>query len=208
MAGIFGGLQSLHTDSFDEVFSVPTSEAARIAVATQNILREEAHLTDVIDPLGGSYYIEQLTDQMQDKIEAIIARIDAAGGMGRAVEQGLVQRMIGESAFATQARIESGEQTVVGVNAYQVDENPEDYRVLEYPEPAKIDAQIAALKAFKSARSEAAVGAALDSLSRTAQSDGNVFGAVVEAADARVTHGEICASLRRELGFGQPLTVV
>ena len=208
MAGIFGGLQSLHTDSFDEVFSVPTSEAARIAVATQNILREEAHLTDVIDPLGGSYYIEQLTDQMQDKIEAIIARIDAAGGMGRAAEQGLVQRMIGESAFATQARIESGEQTVVGVNAYQVDENPEDYRVLEYPEPAKIDAQIAALKAFKSARSEAAVGAALDSLSRAAQSDGNVFGAVVEAADAGVTHGEICASLRRELGFGQPLTVV
>ena len=78
MAGISGGLQSLHTDSYDEVVSVPTAEAARIAVATQNILREEAHLTDVIDPLGGSYYVEELTDQMQEQIEAVLARIDAA----------------------------------------------------------------------------------------------------------------------------------
>ncbi|MGH8676581.1 MAG: methylmalonyl-CoA mutase family protein, partial [Burkholderiales bacterium] len=86
MAGIFGGLQSLHTDGYDEVFSTPAAEAARIAVATQNILREEAHLTDVIDPLGGSYYLEALTDRMQERIEAIIAKIDAAGGMYRAVE--------------------------------------------------------------------------------------------------------------------------
>ena len=209
IAGIFGGLQSLHTDSFDEVFSVPTAEAAQIAVATQNILREEAHLTDVIDPLGGSYYIETLTDRMQEEIEAIIAQIDAAGGMGRAVEQGLVQRMIGESAYATQQKIERGEQTVVGVNAYQVDENPEDYRVLEYPERSRIDAHVGALKDFKATRSAAAVSSALDALSRAAQSSrDNVFGAVVDAADAGVTHGEICARLRRELGFGQPLSFV
>ena len=145
---------------------------------------------------------------MQQKIEAIIAKIDAAGGMGNAVGNGLVQRMIGESAFATQQKIESGEETVVGVNKYQSDENPDDYRVLEYPAREKIDAQIATLQAFKAARSSTAVSGALDTLARAANGDGNMFGAVVEAADAGATHGEICASLRRELGFGQPLSVV
>ena len=149
MAGIFGGLQSLHTDSYDEVLSVPTAEAARIAVATQNVLREEAQLTDVIDPLGGSYYLETLTDQMEEKIESIIARIDAAGGMYRAVEQGLVQRMIGDSALAFQKRVESGEQTVVGVNAYQVEEDAGAYPVLEYPARERIDAQLARLADYK-----------------------------------------------------------
>jgi len=96
MGGIFGGLQSLHTDGYDEVFSTPSAEAARIAVATQNILREEAHLTEVIDPLGGSYYVESLTDQMEQKINTIISMIDEAGGMYKAVEKGIVQRMIGE----------------------------------------------------------------------------------------------------------------
>ena len=134
MAGIFGGLQSLHTDGYDEAVSVPTAEAARIAIATQNILREEAQLTDVIDPLGGSYYVETLTDRMQEEIEAVIARIDAAGGMYQAVEKGLVQQMIGESALAHQLKIESGEQTVVGVNAYQIDEDPQEYRSQPYPD--------------------------------------------------------------------------
>ena len=134
---------------------MPGAEAARIAIATQNILREEAQLTDVIDPLGGSYYVETLTDRMQAEIEAVIARIDAAGGMYKAVEDGLVQRMIGESALAHQSKIESGEQTVVGVNAYQVEEDPHDYRSQPYPEPASIDAQIARLKAFKRNRSNA-----------------------------------------------------
>jgi len=212
MAGIFGGLQSLHTDSYDELFAVPGEEAARIAIATQNILREEAHLTDVIDPLGGSYYVEQLTDEMEAKIEALIARIDAAGGMSAAVESGLVQRLIGDSALRFQQAVEAKEQIVVGVNAYQVDENPDDYRVPPYPESAVIVAQIAKLKAFKAERPQGAVATALDGLARAAQSSpssgANVFGAVVDAASAGVTHGEICACLRRELGFGQPLTIV
>jgi len=191
------------------VFSVPSVDAARIAVATQNILREEARLIDVIDPLGGSYYVEEMTDRMQQKIEAIIEEIDAVGGMAKAAEQGLVQRMIGESAFAAQQRIESGEQSVIGVNAFRFDENPEDYRVLEYPEPARIAAQIARLAEFKAQRSSAATAKALDALARAAQSPKeNVFAAVVVAADAGVTHGEICACLRRELGFGQPLSIV
>ncbi|MGH8674490.1 MAG: acyl-CoA mutase large subunit family protein [Burkholderiales bacterium] len=208
MAGIFGGLQSLHTDGYDEVFSTPAAEAARIAVATQNILREEAHLTDVIDPLGGSYYVEALTDRMQEKIEAIIAEIDAAGGMYRAVEQGLVQRMIGESAFAFQQRVERGEQAVVGVNAYRIEEDPDAYGVLEYPERVRMEAHVTRVREYKAGRSNDAARKALDALARAAQGRENVMARIVEAAAAGATHGEICASLRRELGFGQPLTIV
>lgn len=209
MAGIFGGLQSLHTDGYDEVFSTPTTEAARIAVATQNILREEAHLTDVIDPLGGSFYVESLTDQMQEKIESIIDLIDAAGGMYSAVGKGLVQQMIGQSALKFQKKIDSGEQTVVGVNAYKVDENPETYPSLEYPDRLRMNAQVERLVQFKVSRSASSVQNSLDSLARTANTmDGNVFEQVVAAAEAGATHGEICGTLRRELGFGHPLTVV
>lgn len=208
MAGIFGGLQSLHTDGYDEAVSVPTAEAARIAIATQNILREEAQLTDVIDPLGGSYYVEALTDRMQEQIEAVIARIDAVGGMYQAVEKGLVQQMIGESAMAHQSKIESGEQTVVGVNAYRIEEDANEYRSQPYPDPAAVAAQIARLKAFKLNRSAAATGKALDALARAAQGTDNVMASIVAAVDAGATHGEVCAALRRELGFGQPLAVV
>ena len=209
MAGIFGGLQSLHTDGYDEVFSTPTTEAARIAVAAQNILREEAHLTDVIDPLGGSYYVESLTDQMQQKIEAIIDLIDAAGGMYKAVEQGLVQKMIGDSALAFQKRVDAGAETVVGVNKYTVEEDAADYPALDYPDRARMDAYLTRLKAFKAERSAAAVDKALAALAAAAQSKrDNVFAQVVAAAEASATHGEICATLRREMGFGQPLTIV
>jgi methylmalonyl-CoA mutase, N-terminal domain len=208
MAGIFGGLQSLHTDAYDEVLSVPTAEAARIAVATQNVLREEAHLTDVIDPLGGSYYVEALTDRMQEAIESVLDRIDAAGGMYRAVEQGMVQRMIGESALRFQQKLERREEIIVGVNAYGQEEDVEQYKVLEYPGPQRMQAQVQRVKEFKSRRSAAAARQALDALARAAQGTENVMAAVVAACEAGATHGEICATLRRELGFGQPLTVV
>ncbi|HKO69112.1 MAG TPA: methylmalonyl-CoA mutase family protein, partial [Burkholderiaceae bacterium] len=208
MAGIFGGLQSLHTDGYDEALSVPGAEAARIAIATQNILREEAQLTDVIDPLGGSYYVESLTDRMQAEIEAVIARIDAAGGMFKAVEDGLVQRMIGESALAHQSKIESGEQTIVGVNAYQVEEDPHEYRSQRYPDRAAIDEQIARLKAFKRNRSNSDTVRALDAVARSAQGTANVMASIVDAMGVGATHGEVCAVLRRELGFGQPLAIV
>ncbi len=209
MAGIFGGLQSLHTDSYDEVFSTPTTEAARIAVATQNILREEAHLTDVIDPLGGSYYVESLTDAMEHKINAIIARIDETGGMYRAVEQGLVQKMIGESALAFQQRVDAGQEVVVGVNKYAVEEDPAGYPALDYPDRTRIEAQVESLRAFKTARSAAVVDKALGALAAAAQSkDANVFAQVVAAAEAGATHGEICSTLRRELGFGHVLAMV
>jgi methylmalonyl-CoA mutase N-terminal domain/subunit len=209
IAGIFGGLQSLHTDAYDEALSCPTQFGARIAVATQNILREEAHLTDVIDPLGGSYYVESLTDEMERKVLAILAEVEAAGGMYRAVESGLVQRRIGDSARRFQERIDRGEQTVVGVNAYQVAEEADARPALPKPDPAEMGAHLASFASWKARRSATDVGRALDALARSTHDAGaNVFAHVVAAAEAGCTHGEICGTLRRELGFGHPLVVV
>lgn len=208
MAGIFGGLQSLHTDAYDEVLSVPTEDAARIAVCTQNILREEAHLGEVVDPLGGAYYLESLTDEMEALISSIIAKVDDAGGMYRAVESGLVQTQIGASAMRFQASVDSGEQTLVGVNKYRIDEDSEARASLERPPPQKIEAQLETLARYKRNRDSETVGRALDGLARAAQSEKeNVYAAVVEATVAGATHGEVVARLRREFGDGEPLIV-
>ncbi|MDE0715075.1 MAG: acyl-CoA mutase large subunit family protein [Gammaproteobacteria bacterium] len=208
IAGIFGGLQSMHTDAYDEAISCPTEEAARVAVATQNILREEAHLCDVIDPLGGSYYVETLTDQMEAEIEAVIAGIDAAGGMYKAVETGKVQAMLGRSALAAQERIESGAEKVVGVNCYTDDNetvvSPPPYR----PDPEAMRAHVERCKAYKAGRNQGEVAKAIDALARAANDETeNVFASVVEAAESGVTHGEIVGCLRQEFGFGDPLIV-
>ena len=206
IAGIFGGLQSMHTDGFDEAMACPTEDAARIAVATQNILREEAHLCDVIDPLGGSYYVESLTNEMEAKILKVMDVIEDAGGMYKASDAGIVQRMIGKSALEYQNRIETGAEGVVGVNCYKSeieDREVETYR----PNRKAMEAQVAAFKAFKANRNQAAVDMALNKLARAANGTENVYEKVVEAADIGVTHGEIIACLRGELGFGHPLMV-
>ena len=209
MAGILGGLQSLHTDAYDEALSCPSEFGARIAIATQNVLREEAHLTDVIDPLGGSYYVETLTDQMQAEIERVMKVVEDGGGMYQAVEAGLVQAMIGESARKFQQQVESGAQTVVGVNAYAVQEDSSARPINTRPDRAAMQALIDDFKTFKAERSQTAVQQALDVLARAAgDSKDNVFGRVVEAAQAGCTHGEICHTLRREMGFGHVQAVV
>ncbi len=209
MAGIFGGLQSLHTDAFDEVLSVPTEKAARIAIATQEILKGEAHLTDVIDPLGGSYYVETLTNEMEERIEEVIADIDNAGGMYQAVDSGHVQHMVGRSALAFQEKVESGEETIVGVNKFR-DDSDDGVAIepLRPPPEHVVEAQLATLAKFKAERDGQAVTRALDELARAAESDDrNVFAEVVEAVGAGVTHGEICGRLRDVYGDGQPLIV-
>ncbi|MEH6408887.1 MAG: acyl-CoA mutase large subunit family protein [Hyphomonas sp.] len=207
-AGIFSGLQSMHTDAYDEAITCPTEETARIAVATQNILREEAHLCDVIDPLGGAYYIETLTNQMESEILATMEKVERAGGMYEAVGAGIVQTMIGQSALAAQEKIENGEEKVVGVNCYRSDDDgiaqPAPYR----PDPDSMKAHVEAFKDFKAARSKAAVEKAIAALRASAQDEKqNIFEKVVEAAEANVTHGEIVSTLRDELGFGHPLIV-
>ncbi len=210
IAGIFGGLQSLHTDAYDEALSCPTQFGARIAVATQNILREEAHLTDVIDPLGGSYYVEALTDEMERKVLAIMAEVEAAGGMYRAVESGLVQRRIGESARRFQDRVDRGEQTVVGVNAYQVDESDERPTRAREARSRRNATRISrpSPPGRRNARLTTSHGRSRRLRAARRIGEANVFAQVVAAAEAGCTHGEICGTLRRELGFGRPLVVV
>ena len=209
MAGILGGLQSLHTDAFDEALSCPTEFGARIALATQNILREEAHLTDVIDPLGGSYYVEALTDAMEAEILRSLKLVEDAGGMSAAVAAGIVQQKIGESARRFQDDIESGAQSVVGVNAYRVDEDRSARPSLPKPDARKMEEHLAAFRAFKAARSQQTVAKAQDALARAAgDPNDNVFAQVIAAAEAGCTHGEICGTLRREMGFGHVQAVV
>ncbi|MGD0641952.1 MAG: acyl-CoA mutase large subunit family protein [Roseiarcus sp.] len=208
MAGIMSGLQSMHTDAYDEAVATPTEETARIAVATQNILREEAHLCDVIDPLAGSYYVERLTDEMEAEILAVIAKIDAAGGMFRAAEAGLVQAMIGHSALGFQEKIESGEEKIVGLNCYQLEGEEKPAKPTERPDLARMKAHVERFKQYKAGRSQDEVRRALDALARAADSaEENVYERVVEAAERGVTHGEIVGCLRKELGFGHPLVI-
>lgn len=209
MAGIFGGLQSLHTDSFDEAISSPSEAAVRIAVATGNILREEAHLDDVIDPLGGSYYIEALTNQMEEEILSVIRSIDDQGGMYAAVQNGFVQAMIGKSAMEFQQKVEDKKQIIVGVNGYLDREEGRDAPPLVRPDPKKIDSYLLRLAAFKADRDQQRVRLALEAIARAFDSESeNTFGKIVEAVDAGATHGEICAAVRAAVGFGEPLVIV
>ena len=208
MAGIFGGVQSLHSDAYDEVIATPHEESARIAVATQNILREEAGLVDVIDPLAGSYYVETLTDEMEERILSVIEQIDEEGGMFAAAESGIPQTMIGDSALSFARRVDTGEQTIVGVNRYRVDDETLTPAAVR-PDLDEMTSFVAEFVSFKTRRSSQSVTRALDALSRAAHDpDDNIFGRVVDAARADVTHGEIVGRLREELGFGHPLTVI
>jgi methylmalonyl-CoA mutase, N-terminal domain len=205
IAGIFGGLQSMHSDGYDEVLSTPTEGAAKIAIATQNILRDEAHLVDVIDPLAGSFYVETMTNEMEEEILKVMEKVEAAGGMFEAVRTGLVQAMIGESAVKFQERIDSGEQPIVGVNKY-VEEEEGTVESLPRPDAAVMQKQLERLKTFKAERSQNDVNKALDALSRATEDESdNIFGCIVEAVEAGATNGEICARLRDDMGFGHPL---
>ena len=205
MAGVFSGLQSLHTDSYDEVISAPTEEAAKVAIATQNIIREEARCADVIDPLAGSYFIESLTDQMEENITDTIQDIDNAGGMYAAVEQGIVQRWIGQSALDFQNRVESGAETIVGVNKYQSEGNGSVAKPLERPTEAQIDAQLRLLKNYKDQRSKSQFQTAISDLQAAAQdTKANLYEAIVNAVSRGATHGEVVRHIREELGNGLP----
>lgn len=210
MAGIFGGLQSLHTDSFDEAIATPTVTTARIAVATQNILRHEAHLDDVIDPFGGSYYVETLTNRMEEEIVSVMDQVERLGGMYAAVDTGMVQQLIGQSSLEFQERIESEEQIVVGVNGYIAgDDDVVHVPTPDRPDPQKIDAYLSRLTAFRSNRDQHRVDEALAALAGAFEDEAeNTYGHVVDATEAGATHGEICQVVREAVGFGEPRSVV
>ena len=195
MAAVLGGTQSLHTNAFDEALGLPTPFSARVARNTQLILAEETGITKVVDPLGGSYYVEALTAELADAARALIEEVEALGGMTKAVVAGLPKLRIEESATRRQARIDRGDETIVGVNKY-VPDAPDHVDVLDIDNSAVREAQIARLNAVRAGRDEAACGAALATLTRAAaDGSGNLLDLSVEAARRRATVGEISDAL-------------
>lgn len=204
MAAMLGGTQSLHTNALDEAIALPTDFSARIARNTQLVIQEETGMTHVVDPLGGSYYVEALTQELVDKAWAIIERVEAEGGMAKAVAAGWPKAMIEEAAAATAARIDRGEQVIVGVNKYRkAEEDPID--ILDVDNHAVREAQVARIARVKAERDDAACRAALNALREGARGDGNLLELAVVAARHRATLGEI--SLAMEDVFGRHGTV-
>jgi methylmalonyl-CoA mutase len=199
LAAVLGGTQSLHTNSFDEAIALPTEFSARIARNTQLVLQHEARVTDVVDPLGGSYFIESLTADLVTKAEALIAEVEAAGGMTEAVQSGLPKLEIEKAAALRQARVDRGEDVIVGVNRYRLEnETPVDIREIDNRKVR--DEQAAKLVDIRRQRDPDAVTAALVALKSAAEAEGNLLAASIVAARARATLGEISAALEDVFG--------
>ncbi|HAJ45799.1 MAG TPA: methylmalonyl-CoA mutase, partial [Alphaproteobacteria bacterium] len=205
MAAVLGGTQSLHTNSFDEAIALPTEFSARIARNTQLILQHETGVTKVVDPLGGSYYVEALTHALATHAEALIDEVEQMGGMTKAVAAGLPKLRIEEAAARRQARVDRGEDVIVGVNKFRLKDEPE-VEVRDIDNAAVREAQIARLKQVKASRDTAKAEAALRALTEGARGDGNLLALAVDAARARATVGEISDAL--EAVFGRHQAVV
>jgi methylmalonyl-CoA mutase len=200
MAAVFGGTQSLHTNALDEAIALPSEFAARIARNTQLILQEETGIGQVVDPWGGSYMMEALTAEMADKGRELIAEIDELGGMAKAIESGVPKLRIEEAAASKQARIDRGEDVIVGVNKYQNDAKDE-IDVLEIDDGQVRDAQLSRLASIKESRDDASVTASLEALAAAAKSgDGNLLELAIEATRRRATVGEISDALEAVYG--------
>lgn len=199
MSAALGGTQSLHTNALDEAIALPTDFSARIARNTQLILQEETGITNVVDPLAGSYYIESLTAQLAEKAWALIEEVEELGGMTKAVASGMPKLRIEETAARRQAMIDRGEEVIVGVNKYRKSkENPID--ILDIDNVKVRDSQIARLKRIRDNRDEAACQQALDALGRRAREGGNLLEAAIEAARQRASIGEISMAMEQEFG--------
>jgi methylmalonyl-CoA mutase len=199
LAAVLGGTQSLHTNSFDEAIALPTDFSARIARNTQLILAEESGVTAVADPLGGSWYVEKLTRELEEKAWALIEEVEAHGGMTKAVAEGLPKHRIEEAAAARAAKVDTGETVIVGVNKYQPESEPE-HEILEVDNAKVRASQIARIEKVRSGRDETQARAALDALEQGARGDANLLALAVEAARARATLGEISDALERAFG--------
>ena len=198
LAAVLGGTQSLHTNSFDEAVSLPTPLSARVARNTQIILQEESQICHVVDPLGGSYYIESLTASITAEAKKIMDEIEGLGGMARAIETGMPKLRIEESAARRQARIDQGKDTIVGVNKYKVqDETP--IEVLDIPSTVR-DEQIARIKETRARRDQNAVTKALETITNYAEKGGNLLEATIEAIRLRATVGEVSDAMEKVFG--------
>ncbi|MCA1850312.1 MAG: methylmalonyl-CoA mutase family protein, partial [Acidobacteria bacterium] len=206
LAAVLGGTQSLHTNAMDEALSLPTEGAARVALRTQQVIAHESGVADTVDPLAGSYAIEHLTDEIEQRAADYIEKIDAMGGMLRAIETGYVQREIQEAAYKYQRAVETGAAVVVGVNRFQVEEEP--------PTPIlRVDsaieqAQIERLRALRARRDAVAAETALNELEEAAQSAENLLPRILACVEACTTVGEISHRLRRVWGeYREAVTV-
>ena len=199
MTAALGGTQSLHTNSFDEAIGLPTDFSARIARNTQIIIQEESQICHVIDPLGGSYYLESLTNSIINESQKIIDEIEELGGMAKAIESGMPKMRIEESAARKQARIDQGLDVIVGVNKYKLADEKIDFEVREVPASVR-DEQIARIKEIKARRDKGAVEKALTDLTNAAKNGGNLLEAALPAVRARATVGEISDAMESVFG--------
>ena len=199
MSAVLGGTQSLHTNALDEAIALPTEFAARIARNTQLILQEETGVTNVVDPLAGSYYVEKLTAQIAEEAWELIGEVDDLGGMTKAVVMGMPKMRIEEAAAQRQSNIDRGDQVIVGVNKYRLGEEDE-IDILDIDNQAVREAQVARLERIRSERDHLACNTALEEVRRRAEGNGNLLEAAVEAARARASVGEISMAMERVFG--------
>jgi methylmalonyl-CoA mutase N-terminal domain/subunit len=198
LAAVLGGTQSLHTNSFDEALALPTEEAVRVALRTQQVIAFESGAANTPDPLGGSWFVEQLTDEMEQAAYGYFARIDELGGMVEAIRRNFPQREIADAAFTYQRELDERKRIVVGVNDFvQEDEDPMPILRID---PALERKQTDRLAATRARRDGAAAEAALAELKRTAATDANLMPSIIEAARARVTEGEMIAAMQEVFG--------
>ena len=198
LSAVCGGAQSLHTNGFDEALALPTERSARIALRTQQILAHEAGGTDTADPLGGSYFIEALTDELEAGARELMARVDEAGGAVAAVELGLVQKEIDDAAFRYSQQVESGERVIVGVNRYE-EEEPEPIE-LHRIDPESERRQLERTAHVRAQRNAGDAARGLAAVREAAESDANLLPPLREALRARCTIGELCGELRELWG--------
>jgi len=199
MAAVLGGTQSLHTNSLDEAIALPTDFSARIARNTQLYLQKETGITQVVDPLGGSYYVEYLTDQLAEKAWTLIEEVESLGGMTKAIERGLPKLRIEEAAAEKQARIDAADEVIIGVNKYLTDEKP-DFEILEVDNAAVRKEQIERLEKLKAERDNDATENALKAIEHAASGNGNLLEAAIVAARLRATLGEISMAMEKVFG--------
>ena len=200
LAGVLGGTQSLHTDAYDEALALPTDRAALIALRTQQIIAEETGVANTVDPLGGSYFVEAMTNKMEAGALDYFDRIDAMGGMVEAVEKGFPQREVQESAYQYQKALERGDQTIVGVNKYAMEDEPQQVPTLVIDESVRKH-QVERLERTRAMRDKGAVERSLEAVKKAAERGENTMPATIEAVRSYATLGEICSALRDVYGI-------
>jgi methylmalonyl-CoA mutase N-terminal domain/subunit len=207
LSAVLGGTQSLHTNSFDEALALPSEEAVRVALRTQQIIAHESGATNTVDPLAGSYYVEALTNEMEEKAMEYVQKVDDMGGAIVAIEKGFFQKEIADSSYSYQREIDDRKRTIVGVNDYQIKKEEHPIELLRVDPKAEKE-QIANLQKLKERRDNRAVEEKLEKLQRSAEKDENLMPTIIDAVKAYATLGEICSVLRKVYGEYKELIVI